>query len=309
MYNNITNNKTWPIIISVVLIMGIGMGSFKNQTKAAEAFSDVDNSYWASEQIQRLAEQNVISGYSDGTYKPGEKINRGQVAALLTESFDLQIDKNPKSTTFDDLNENSYFTPYAEAVKDAGYMTGRNNNTAFAAGMNLSREQMASILVRAFEFERIDENESIVKDINKAHESHQNSIETLAQIGVTKTNNGDFRPKETVTRAQFAVFLERALTMRHTMEAGIMYVTAVDKTTVDVSFTKEMEEVHAEDFAFEPELDVKRAEIINPEETFERHAGADMVIRLTTSEQSVGEPYWFYYQGKRTDNIIVGAEE
>ncbi|SDI81954.1 hypothetical protein [Alteribacillus bidgolensis] len=60
---------------------------------------------------------------------------------------------------------------------------------------------------------------------------------------------------------------------------------------------------------FEPELEVKHTEIINPEETFERHTGTDMVVRLTTAEQSAGDSYWFYYQGKRTDNIIVGAEE
>ncbi|MFB4163234.1 S-layer homology domain-containing protein [Alteribacillus sp. JSM 102045] len=300
-----TSNRMLAPVLSIIIALGTGMGNL--QTEAAEDFSDVSDDYWASEHIQRLADQHIINGYSDGIYHPGENINRGQTAALLTEVFDLETEEHSESS-FDDLNEDSYFTPYAKAVREAGYMNGRNNNTEFAAEMELTREQMASILVRAFEFERIDENESIVNDIESAHESHQNSIETLAQNGITKTEDGAFRPKETVTRAQFAVFLERAMTIKHTNESGIMHVTAIDSNTVDVSFNQELEDPAIKDFSFAPELEVKEATFIEPEDSFDRHAEAESVVRLTTGEQSTGDAYWFYYEGKRTDNIIVGAE-
>ncbi|SDI63536.1 S-layer homology domain-containing protein [Alteribacillus bidgolensis] len=180
------------------------------QADAAESFSDVSNSFWASESIQRLADEGIINGYKDGTYRPNEDINRGQVSELLVKAFDLEVDQNA-SAPFEDLSDESYYTPYAAAVKEAGYIKGRENNTVFAGGMDLSREQMATILVRAFELEPVEDSDATVGDLDEAHASHQSNIEILAQYDITSTADGNFRPKETVTRAQFAAFLDRAL--------------------------------------------------------------------------------------------------
>ncbi|RSL32109.1 S-layer homology domain-containing protein [Salibacterium salarium] len=277
------------------------------KTEAAETFSDVSSDFWASGSIQRLAEDAVINGYSDGTFQPGQEIKRGQVAELLTTAFNLDTSENPDST-FNDLSDDSYFTPYAEAVQEAGYITGRNNNTEFAAGMDLSREQMATILVRAFELERIDEEDAIVSDINQAAESHQDNIEILAQHGVTQTEDGVFRPKDTVSRAQFAVFLERAMATAHTRDSGLMRVQAYDRNTVDVSFNREIGAISVDDFSFDPSLVVYSAEFIEPEESYDSNSEAETVVRLKTAEQHV-QGYRFYYQGERTDNVIVGADE
>ncbi|RSL28835.1 S-layer homology domain-containing protein, partial [Salibacterium salarium] len=180
------------------------------QADAAESFTDVSNDHWASESIQRLADQGIINGYQDGTYGPTEDISRGQVAELLVNAFDLEVDQNAESS-FDDLNDDSYTTPFAEAVAEAGFIEGRANNTEFAASRDLTRAQMATILVRAFELEPVEDSDAEVNDLEDAHESHQENIQILAQHGITETEDGNFRPKEAVNRAQFATFLDRAL--------------------------------------------------------------------------------------------------
>ncbi|WP_240376954.1 S-layer homology domain-containing protein [Bacillus piscicola] len=273
---------------------------------AAAAFPDVSDDYWASSSIQNLAEQGIIGGYKDGTYRPGQEINRGQVAAMLVEAFDLPVNENVEPP-FEDLSEESYFTPAAAAVKEAGLIKGREDNTQFAAGMDLSREQMASILVRAFGFDEKAGVDADVKDLEEAHESHRNNIEILAQYDITKTASGNFRPKETVTRAQFAAFLDRAMKVDQAKETGVVNATAVNNTTVEVSFNGEMEDVNAEDFTFEPELAVLDAEIIKPSDSEASQDAAGSVVRLTTEEQDAEISYELQYQGKATGQSIKGA--
>ncbi|MFD2707008.1 S-layer homology domain-containing protein [Salibacterium lacus] len=207
------------------------------QADAAESFSDVSNDYWASESIQRLADEGIINGYPDGTYGPGEEINRGQVASLLVKAFDLETNENAESS-YDDLNDDSYFTPVAEAVTEAGYITGREDGTMFAPGMELSREQMATILVRAFNLEPKEDSDANVADLDEANASHQENIQILADYDITSTENNMFNPKETVNRAQFATFLDRALEVQEPLEIANVSTLTGDGHVLSVEFTR-----------------------------------------------------------------------
>ncbi len=46
-------------------------------------FSDVPENHWAKEEIAALARMGILSGYPDGTFRPDEKINRGETAVIL----------------------------------------------------------------------------------------------------------------------------------------------------------------------------------------------------------------------------------
>lgn len=206
------------------------------QADAAESFSDVHDTYWASDSIQRLADQGIIHGYPDGTYRPGQTITRAQVAELFTHAFNLPVDEDATSP-YNDLNDDSYATPFAVAVTEAGIMQGRENGTEFAPGMELQRQQMATMLVRAFDLEPVEGEEANVVDLEDAHESHRENIEILSQYNITSTTDGKFRPKETVTRAQFAVFLDRALEVAKPTEILEVNALTDDGHVLEVKFS------------------------------------------------------------------------
>ncbi|MFZ4451752.1 S-layer homology domain-containing protein [Salibacterium aidingense] len=258
------------------------------QADAAESFSDVSNDYWASESIQRLADQGIINGYPDGTYGPGEEINRGQVAELLVNAFDLDVDQDAESS-FEDLNDESYYTPFAEAVNEAGYITGRENDTVFAAGMDLSREQMATILVRAFELEAKEDSDATVGDLDEAHESHQENIEILAQYDITSTEDGNFRPKETVTRAQFATFLDRALDVQEPLDIANISALTEDGHVLEVEFTRPYtEDLEASDIRI-AESDSGQRVGVDEVELSSNRTTAEITLYDNTSEDAEPE--------------------
>lgn len=61
-------------LISVVL--GIVLFVTANSISFAQ-FSDM-NSHWAKDEVLKLSEEKVVSGYPDGTYKPNRTITKGE---------------------------------------------------------------------------------------------------------------------------------------------------------------------------------------------------------------------------------------
>lgn len=173
----------------------------------AKTFSDVKEDFWAAGEIYSLVDAGIINGYEDGTFKPSQKLIRGQAANLLTNALELPIPKDLKA--FPDVSENSVFAEGAAAAKAAGIFTGSEGK--FGAGDVLTREQMASVLVRAFDLKATDE-EVTFTDINRVSPSHLENVKILAQNGITTgKEDGSFDPKSAVNRAAFATFLYRAL--------------------------------------------------------------------------------------------------
>lgn len=50
---------------------------------SAQTFEDVGSGYWGYRYVQTAAKNNLISGYSDGTFKPNAQITRAEAAALI----------------------------------------------------------------------------------------------------------------------------------------------------------------------------------------------------------------------------------
>lgn len=88
-------------------------------------FSDVKEGYWAAPYISTAAEYGWVNGYSDGTFKPGENIERYAVATIVNRMLGRAADqeyveKNREEfTKFSDLNNPDAW--YYYAVIEASY--------------------------------------------------------------------------------------------------------------------------------------------------------------------------------------------
>ncbi|MDN7226481.1 N-acetylmuramoyl-L-alanine amidase [Planococcus sp. N064] len=58
-------------------------------TKKGTHFSDVGSNNMASGYIVALVNKGIISGYSDGTFRPNNVLNRGEMAILLNRAFNF----------------------------------------------------------------------------------------------------------------------------------------------------------------------------------------------------------------------------
>ncbi len=172
------------------------------------AFSDLDKKHFAYKEIMEMVDAGIISGYRDGTFRPDDKLIRGQAAILFARALDLESPAKPHG--FKDIPLSSTFYDAAHATKAAGVFAGKKDGT-FGAQDELTREQMASVLVRAFNLKETGEKVPL-KDLDKVSKAHRKDVEILYQNGITAgRSNGTFDPRSSVSRAQFSAFLYRAL--------------------------------------------------------------------------------------------------
>jgi len=236
--------------------------------------------------IAALVNLGIIKGYPTGEFKPNQQITRGQTAEMLVAALPTV---EPKTTglgsKFSDLSANSYYAKYAEAIADAGIVNGAAGK--FEAGKNLTREQMAKIIVNAMGLKNNGKTVEI-KDLDKAAADQREFITILAQHEITIAPGGNFDPKGQVTRNQFSLFVYRALTLAGVIAAApeVVEVKSVNSTTLQVKVKGALKEVKASDFTFDNGLTVSAAKIVPA-------AAAEVftTVELTTSTQEAGKTY------------------
>lgn len=170
-------------------------------------FSDVGSKYWAKKEIEYLVDREIIFGYTNGTFGPGEKLTRTHAAALLVRALKLDTAKvtNPG---YKDVPASHPSYGLIAAVSNAGIMSGKGDGT-FDPNGNLTRAQMAVILANAYKLTGKSAVE--FKDVKPGFWAYE-QIQALAANNVTTgREDGTFAPGESVTRAQYSSFLYRIL--------------------------------------------------------------------------------------------------
>ncbi|WP_230199366.1 S-layer homology domain-containing protein [Bacillus ndiopicus] len=172
-------------------------------SKPTVTFGDVET-HWAKEMIEELAAQGIIQGYEDGTFRPNESVSRMHVAVLLTRAFSLEAVR--EADDFLDVPKNHRYYEAIKVLQQAGIIDGSNG--AFLPAENMTRAQLAKVLVGILGL--TPDGTSSFTDVDKKHWS-AGYIAVLEREGIALGDNGNFRPNEAVTRAQFVAFLYRIM--------------------------------------------------------------------------------------------------
>ncbi|MBD8035751.1 S-layer homology domain-containing protein [Solibacillus sp. A46] len=190
-----------------------------------QKLADVPNSFWAKNEVMQLVEMGVIGGYPDAEFRPNLNINRGQAANLFKGALKLPDAKYQNK--FSDVSNKSSFLQGVFSTYNAGIFGGKPDGR-FGVSDALTREQMATTLVRAFDLK--DTGATLTfKDWNKISESHRENVKILAQHGITTgREDGTYDPKATVNRVTFSVMLHRALVATNKITKNEYTVQAAD---------------------------------------------------------------------------------
>ncbi|WP_158553405.1 S-layer homology domain-containing protein [Peribacillus saganii] len=204
-------NRKQFIAASVAVAAVSSVAGHAMAASESTSFTDVTADFNAYKEIQALTSAGIISGYQDGTFRPYAKLTRGQAATLIAGALGLKA--SPGKNMFTDVNTASVHYEDILAVQQAGIIKGYGDT--FKPGEELPREQMASILVRAFQLKEKGTEGLPFKDKNSISPSHKKDVEILFQNGGTKGKlDNTYGPKESVSRVQFALFLYSQLSDR-----------------------------------------------------------------------------------------------
>ncbi|MDN4605963.1 S-layer homology domain-containing protein [Sporosarcina highlanderae] len=217
--------KKWlsTALLSILLI------SASNSVSAA-TFNDVSPKYWAYPQIEELSAKDIISGYNDGSFKPGQPVTRGQAAKIIGKALKLTSSAN-FTANFTDVPRTHFAYNEIQALAEKGIIA---NSTKFNPNDQLSRAQMAKIIVEGFKLIVDDNNQ--VQFIDVRNDYWHGYIITLAETEISQgVTQSTFAPQATVTRAQLSAFIGRALEFDTKREVGTIYYDTKRKMYMDKS--------------------------------------------------------------------------
>lgn len=96
--------KIFKKIVPLAVAIAIGSGS----VFAATAFTDLDENHWAYSQIMNLAQNNVVVGYPDETYKPDAEITRAEFASMVVKALKQQDAEITETIDFTDVPQDNW---------------------------------------------------------------------------------------------------------------------------------------------------------------------------------------------------------
>lgn len=180
---------------------------------ATDAYSDIPSGIH-EESVSALAEEGILAGTEcePGRICPDSSVQRWTMAVWLSRAVDGTEPPAVTSTRFTDVDPaTDWWAPHVErlAVLD---ITKGCASSRYCPDTDVTRQQMASFLVRAFDLE----SAGSFGFTDTGSSSHAADIDALAAAGITNgcsQNPLRFCPGETVTRAQMATFLARALNL------------------------------------------------------------------------------------------------
>lgn len=79
-------------------------------------FNDIYKSVWYYPYIKKGVELDIVKGYEDGTFKPGQTVNRVESFKMIMESDDIPLPEVTEKP-FDDVGINTWFAPYLLEAK------------------------------------------------------------------------------------------------------------------------------------------------------------------------------------------------
>lgn len=169
-------------------------------------FKDINNT-WAKPYIEALASKGFVKGKTADTFAPNDKMTRSQFALVIARALDLP--KQDAEGTFSDVSkEMTNIVQEVEAAHRAGIINGDNGK--FNPNAEITRQQMATMIIRAIEYKDATVLENVKSDIVFADEAHINdyakeSVALAAGLGIIDGNEVKgkkmFEPKMGATRA------------------------------------------------------------------------------------------------------------
>ncbi|WP_231106950.1 S-layer homology domain-containing protein [Anoxybacillus flavithermus] len=267
---------------------------------ASASFTDVAGSVHAND-IATLVAKGYIKGYADGTFKPNKPLTRGEAAIIFSRILkDAGVKAPEQGAGFPDVPASKAELAEAVAIVKAAGVMGGDEKGNFNPNANITREQMAKVVVEAFKLTKPANHTTKITDLDKAGSWAREYIQTLEANGVTK--NTEFMPKRNVTRGEFASFVVRAMDVKKEVSAAdITAVKLVDEKTLEVTFNGELKEVKKEDFAIQG----VEIESVSIKAAAAAEAKTTVVVIKTKTALQEGKSYSVSYKGQTTDKAKV----
>lgn len=191
-------------------------------TAPSEKYGDTKN-HWAKDYIDYVAGRGLITGSTENTFSPNEKMTRGMLVTALGRLAGVN-GKNYDTNSFSDVQKDSPYRPYIEWAYSKGIVYGIGDGT-FAPDKSITREEMAIIFERYAKVTGckipVTREASVYEDKENIGTEYRAAVKAMQQAGIMMGIDGNrFNPKGTATRAEVSAMLSRYIKLTITPETA-----------------------------------------------------------------------------------------
>ena len=201
------------VVVAAVLVASMVVaGPVAAQDDAGAGFTDVTGGVHKPA-IDALAALGVFEGTecAEGMFCPRDEMKRWTMGVWLVRVLDDEEPAAVSESSFADVESDEWWLAHVERLAELEVTKGcKTEPLRFCPDRFVTRAQMATFLVRAFDLAAAEP----AGFTDTAGNTHEANIDALAAAGVTagcKTEPLNYCPSKSVTRAQMATFLARAL--------------------------------------------------------------------------------------------------
>jgi len=175
---------------------------------SSSTYTDVNPGDWFYDAVELVTAQGLFSGTSDTEFSPNTNMTRAMFVTVLGRLAEQSGETvTGYSNTFTDVPAGQWYSDYVSWAAAKELVEGYDQST-FGTGDNITREQMAVLMIRFSDYMDIELNTSGTvrfTDMASVSDWARDGVLDAASAGLINGHeDGSFGPKDTATRAQVA---------------------------------------------------------------------------------------------------------
>lgn len=194
-----------------------GYGFLQTPNVVDATFTDMKG-HWATSSVIHLMEKGLVNGYPDKTFRPSNSITRSEFAKLIVQALDLPLDSEATLPFADHKKIPLWAQPFVTTAVTHGIILGKKNidgSLVFDSQAEITRVEMAVMIERTLKNKQKTAPISLsFTDTNTIPSWGLKSVNITAGLNlIGGFEDGTFRAKEELTRAQASTILSRLIPM------------------------------------------------------------------------------------------------
>ena len=150
------------LIISLILFLFFPFST----VLSSSFFLDVSPFHKNFLAITYLHQENILNGFSDGSFKPDIKINRAEIIKVLIQSSNIRTDGIPLNNPFPDVKRDAWFSPFVQKAKILDIVKG-DKKGFFYPQRNVNKAEALKMIIKVNGIEIDEVKKNPFEDVSK----------------------------------------------------------------------------------------------------------------------------------------------
>lgn len=297
-----THSIGFALFLAFLGLIPVGVG--------AQAFSDVPAESPYAQAAIYLRDKGILSGYSDGTFRPAVAVNRAEALKMIISPLSKPEELASKvSSVFEDVPVGAWFLPYVELAREKfRAIDGPPAKPKFYGSNTVKKAEFLKMLFSAYGIDvkalygdlPIPLSNDVLKSDEWFHPYMRYAI-TASMIIVNA--DGTLEPQKELTRGEVALLLHRFHTYREGRRTQALLSAAESDILNVLKMFEEQNIIQAELASARAMLAARGALQSKPDDPLVKGA-----VKTAEGFRALVRAYQAGAQGKLEDSITIAGE-